>query len=358
MVVDPISLLISVVTFFSIYAIMALSLNLEYGVAGVPNFGKALFVSVGAYTAALLMTRLLPLLAGQAFVQPCGATLAEALQLRSQILRTMPVPALVYFAIALLVAAVVGAVMGWLFSAPALRLKEEWYLGLVLLVGSETIRIFVRSWDPLICGSNGISGIGQPFAWLPDARTRALAFALLSAAVAALCWWLAHRITHSPYGRLLKAVRENEVAAATLGKNVPRARGSVMMIGSAMAAVAGVLFVMNTGFASANDYTVALTLDVWVMIVLGGLGNMRGALIGALIVTLIDRFTSIFAIRLDMMGFDFEFSYLKGIAFGVLVLLMLRFRPEGLLPERLRTTFAHKYAEGQETGGSHGKVAP
>lgn len=352
MVVDPIALTISVVTFFSIYAIMALSLNLEYGVAGVPNFGKALFVSVGAYTAALLMTRVLPLLAGQSFVQPCGATLAEALQVRTQILRTMPIPTLAYFALALVVAALVGAAVGWLFSAPALRLKEEWYLALVLLVGAETIRIFVRSWDPLICGSNGISGIGQPFAWLPDARTRAFAFALLCSVIAAVCWWFAHRFTHSPWGRLLKAVRENEVAAATLGKDVPRARGAVMMIGSAMAAVAGVLFVMNTGFASANDYTVALTLDVWVMIVLGGLGNMRGALIGALIVTLVDRFTSIYAIRLDMMGFDFEFSYIKGIVFGVLVLLMLRFRPQGLAPERLHTTLAHKYAEGQ---GDHAR---
>lgn len=344
MVVDPVAMLISMATFFGIYAIMAISLNLEYGVAGVPNFGKALFVSVGAYVAAMMMTRVLPLLAGRSVVNPCGATLGEALQLRTEILKTMPMPALGNFALTLLVAAAVSAVVGWLFAAPALRLKQEWYLALVLLVGAETIRIFVRSWDPLICASNGISGIGSPFAWLPDARSRAIAFAALCLAIAALAYWYSQRLVRSPYGRLLKGVRENELAASTLGKSVPRARGSVMMIGSALAAVAGVLFVINTGFASANDFTVALTLDVWVMIVLGGLGNMRGALLGALIVTLIDRFTSVYAIRLDMMGFDFEFSYIKGIVFGLLVLLMLRYRPQGLLPEPTRTTTAHEYA--------------
>lgn len=341
MIFDPVATIIALVTFFSISAIMALSLNLEYGVAGVPNFGKALFVSLGAYTAGVMMTRVMPLLAGSEVIIPCGNTLAPALQLRSQILRTLPAVALGNFVLTLLVAALVGAVFGYLFSWPALRLKQEWFLALVLLVAGETVRIVVRSWEPLICGSNGLSGIGQPFAFLPDVRSKSLAFAALTLTLALLAFWYSRRLTHSPFGRLLKSVRENEVAASSLGKSVARVRGQVMMIGSAMAAVAGVLFVMNSGFASSNDYNVALTLDVWVMIVLGGLGNNRGALLGAAIVTLLDRITGIAAIQLNMMGSQFEFNYARAIIFGIIVLIMLRYRPQGLWPEALRTTLAH-----------------
>ena len=145
----------------------------------------------------------------------------------------------------------------------------------------------------------------------------------------------------SPYGRLLKAVRENDQVAASLGKSIPRIRGKVMFVGSALAALAGVLFAVNVGFVSANDYTVALTLDVWVMVVLGGLGNNRGALLGALLITLLDRITAVTAIQLNMLGLVWEFNYVRYILFGLILLWMLRYRPQGLLPEPARTTLAH-----------------
>lgn len=344
MIFDPVATLIALLTFFGISAIIALSLNLEYGLTGVPNFGKALFVSVGAYTAGVTYTRLLPLLAGREAVSPCGGTLGEALQLRSEIMRTLPAAALGNFLLTLVIAALVGGVVGFIFSYPALRLKDEWYLALVLMVAAETVRTIVRSWNPLICGSNGLSGIAQPFAWLPGVQLRAAVFAAFVLLLAGLVFWYVERLTRSPYGRMIKAVRENDEVAAALGKPVARVRGQVMFIGSAIAALAGVLFVAHSGYASANDYAVALTLDAWVMVVLGGLGNNRGAILGALIVTVLDRITSVAAIRLDMLGFQFEFNYVRSILFGLIVLLMLRYRPQGLLPEPLRTTRAYKYA--------------
>src|SRR4029453_14302313 len=103
----------------------------------------------------------------------------------------------------------------------------------------------------------------------------------------------------------------------------------------------------NTGYASANDYSVGLTLDVWVMVVLGGLGNQRGALLGALIITLLDRLTAVLAIRLDMLGLEWEFNYARYILFGAILLLMLRYRPQGLIPEPARTTVAHELLAGK-----------
>lgn len=345
MQIDLIATAIALLTFFAISGLMAISLNLEYGLAGIPNFGKALFVSLGAYTAGWTYTRLLPRLHGVDALDPCGLTLGQALQMRSEILRTFPLEAMGNFAITLLIAALLGGAIGWLASYPALRLKEEWYLALVLLVGGEILRIVVRGYEPLICGTNGLSGIAQPFAWMGtltgSPRVASLCFLGLALLLLVIAYVYAERLVRSPFGRLLKAVRENPDVAQELGKNVPRIRAGVMFIGSAMAAVAGVLFAVNLGFVSTNDYAVALTLDVWVMVVLGGIGNNRGALLGAAIVTLLDRVTAITAIRLDMLGSEFEFNYVRFILFGVILLLMLRYRREGLLPEPVSTTGAH-----------------
>lgn len=346
MTIDLGATAIALATIFGIYAIMALSLNLEYGLGGIPNFGQALFVAVGAYTAGVTYTRLLPLLAGRDIIYPCGSGLGQALALRTEIMRTLPVAALANFGLTLLIAAVLGGLLGFLLSYPALRLKDEWFLGLVLLAASEVVRIVVRGAEPVICAHNGIAGISQPLAWLPvGPQGRSAAFAGLVLLAALLCYLFTQRLVRSPFGRVVKAMRENSAVAGSLGKRMVRVRAATMIVGSAMAAIAGVFFVTNVGFASVNDYGVALTLDIWVMIVLGGLGNMRGALLGALLVTVLDRVTAVAAIQLNMLGSDIEFNYVRYILFAVILLLMLRYRRQGLLPEPLRTTRAQEVLE-------------
>ncbi|MBZ0294974.1 MAG: branched-chain amino acid ABC transporter permease [Anaerolineae bacterium] len=343
---DLVATVIALLTFFGISALMALSLNLEYGVAGVPNFGQALFVSIGAYTAGVTYTRLLPLLAGRDVLNPCGSDMGLALQLRTDILRSSPAIGLANFVITLFIAGVIGGIVGYLASYVMLRLKQEWFLALVLLVGGEIVRIVVRGYDPVICATNGVSGIGQPFNWIGEPRTASILFMLLVLAFVAAAYVYCERLVRSPYGRLLKAVRENDQVTLGLGKPITRIRAQVMFIGSVIAALSGVFFAVNLGFVNTNDYVVTLTLDVWVMVVLGGLGNNRGALLGALLITVLDRVTAISAIQLNMMGSDFEFNYLRFILFGVILLLMLRFRPQGLLPEPQQTTEAHDFLAG------------
>lgn len=351
--IDAGATLIALLTFFGIYGLISLSLNLEYGVAGIPNFGKALFVSIGAYTAGMTYTRLLPLLAGQEAISPCGTTLSMALQLRTTIMRDLPATGFVNFALTIAIAMAVGAVVGYLMSYAALRLKQEWFLALVLLVGGEIVRVVVRGYDPIICASNGVSGIAQPFFFIRDARANSVLFMALILTFLLIAFIYTERLIRSPYGRLLRAVRENDMISQAMGKNVAQIRAGVMAIGSAIAAAAGVLFAMNVGFVSTNDYDVALTLDIWVMVVLGGLGNPRGALIGALMITLLDRFTGIAAIQLNRTGISLEFNYFRYILLGVILLLMLRFRPRGLLPERRDATHAYQTLEtraGNATG--------
>jgi len=338
---DLVATIIALLTFFGIAAIMALSLNLEYGLAGIPNFGKALFVSIGAYTAGITYTRLLPLLAGKAFIDPCGDTLPQALALRTGIIQSSPGIAFVNLALTILIAALIGGVAGFLTSYIALRVKEEWYLGLVLLVGSEVIRIVVRGYDPIICGINGLSGLLQPFGSISNPTLASTGFAALVVVIALAVYIYAERLVRSPYGRLLKAMRENDHVVLGLGKHVPRLRAQVMFIGSMLAALAGVLFAVNLGFVSTNDYGVSFTLDVWVMVVLGGVGNNRGALFGALVVTILNRVTAILSIWLNSAGSRLEFNYARYIVFALILLWVLRYRRQGLLPERAETTVAH-----------------
>ena len=340
--IDLVGTTIALLTFFGISALMALSLNLEYGVAGVPNFGQVLFVSIGAYVAGMTYTRLLPLLAGQSFIEPCGSTLAQAVQLRTGIMQTLPAVGLLNFVVTLVISALVGGAVGYGISHIMLRLKQEWFLALVLLVGGEILRIVVQGYAPIACASSGLSGIAQPFSFLGDARSSSFAFMLLILVIAALAFFYCERLIRSPYGRLLKAIRENDPVARSLGKNVTRVRAQVMLIGSVIAAIAGVLFALNEGFVSTNDYVVGLTLEVWVMVVLGGLGSSRGALLGALLITILNRVTAIVALQLNMLGTDLEFNYFRYILLGVILLLMLLYRPKGLLPERAQTTDAHQ----------------
>jgi branched-chain amino acid transport system permease protein len=347
--IDLIATIIALLTIFGISALMTLSLNLEYGVAGVPNFGQVLFVSIGAYTAGLTYTRLLPLLADQPLVNSCDASLAQAVQLRTTIMQTMPGVGLANFVITIMISALVGGLVGYAVSYVTLRLKQEWFLALVLLVGGEILRIVVRGYEPITCGSNGLPGIAQPFSWIADTRLSAVAYMIMVLVLVALVYLYTDRLIRSPYGRLLKAMRENEQVTRSLGKNVTRIRAQVMLIGSAIAAVAGVLFALSVGFVSTNDYVVGLTLEVWVMVVLGGLGNSKGALFGALLITIINRVTAILAIQLNMSGIDIEFNYFRYILLGAILLLMLLYRPKGLLPEPTRTTNAHDLlAENQD----------
>ena len=97
---------------------------------------------------------------------------------------------------------------------------------------------------------------------------------LLALVLAFIAYLYSQRLTHSPYGRMLKGLRENEEVTRGLGKGISLARAQIMLIGSAIAAVGGVLFALNTGFVNTNDYVVTLTLDVWVMVVLGGIGTI------------------------------------------------------------------------------------
>ncbi len=348
MAFDFIGLLISVGTVYGIFSLLSLSLNLEYGYGGQPNFGQVLFYGLGAFSAGLVSATLLPLLAGRAIGSVCSAA---ALVAREAVSASNPVLSLSTWTIAIIVATLVASVFGFLASYPALRVKEEWYLSMILLVGAEMFRVIVRNTPQFGCGYNGLAGLSNPFGWISSSSNSPLlvdistgVYAVVILGFAALSYLGAQRFGNSPYGRLLKSVRDDRVLSEALGKNVRRVREQIMIIGSAMAGLAGALYVFYIGVAIADDYISSVTFTIWVMIVLGGIANNRGALVGTIVLIGLQRGTQILALLLQQASIAIDSNlllYLDYMVQAAILLLLILYRPKGLIPEGAVKTVAY-----------------
>jgi branched-chain amino acid transport system permease protein len=279
--------------FVGIFGIVALSLNLEFGFAGLANFGKVAFFLVGAYTYAVL----------------------------SQI----GVP----FYLCLIAGALTSALFGLLISLPALRLRAD-YLAIAILAFGEILRLIVKA-ERWIAGgvwginvSPAISLAGASFEVDVLVNIGLVYFCLL------ICFLVAQLLANSPYGRVMRAIREDEVAAEALGKDRAKYKAQVLMIGSAMAGVAGGLYAQYLQFIDPYMFMPMITFTVWMMVILGGPANNWGALLGAGLVELFARGANL---AKDYLTLPVDPGNLQYILFGVLIILVLLYRPGGLLKE-------------------------
>jgi branched-chain amino acid transport system permease protein len=280
--------------FVGIFGIVALSLNLEFGFAGLANFGKVAFFLVGAYTYAVL----------------------------SQI----GVP----FYLCLIAGALTSALFGLLISLPALRLRTD-YLAIAILAFGEILRLVVKAEHWIAGGvwginvSPAISLAGASFVVDVLVNIGLVYFCLF------ICFLVAQLLANSPYGRVMRAIREDEVAAEALGKDRAKYKAQVLMIGSAMAGVAGGLYAQYLQFIDPYMFMPMITFTVWMMVILGGPANNWGALLGAGLVELFAKGANIIATKYPNLPVDP--GNLQYILFGVLIILVLLYRPGGLLKE-------------------------
>lgn len=327
---------------YGIFLILALSFNLEYGYAGQPNLGKVFFYSVGAYVSGVLTTHALWALAGA----PAGIPFfqAQAAVVRLDYARANPGAIVGLFVASLVASGLVGAAVGYLASYPALRLRGD-FLAIVLIAVGEAGRVFGRNYMPLAGGVFGLPGVPNPFVWLPPKVDYAV-YAVLVLALAFGLYLFSLRLSNSPLGRMLKSIRDDELAASVYGKDAPRAKGQVLAIGSGMAAVAGCLYVFYIQQVYADDFIPLISFAAVTMVILGGVANHRGTVVGAAFMTLVDLVTR--PVFLALLGVDwrpgFDTNYLRYLATGVIVVLVLMFRPNGLLPERPVETAAVRVA--------------
>ena len=287
----PLSYILDLLVFIGIFGIVSLSLNLEYGFAGLANFGKVAFFLIGAYTYALL----------------------------SQI----GVP----FYLCLIAGALISAIFGLLISLPALRLRAD-YLAIAVLAFGEILRLVVRAEN--IGGWRGMVHISPVFSWMGSSLIYRLENIGLVYFCLLICFIAAQLLANSPYGRAMRAIREDEVAAEALGKNRARYKAQVLMLGSAMAGVGGGLYAQYLQCLIPGMFMPMITFTVWIMVLLGGPANNWGALLGAGLVELFDRGANM---AKDYLTLPIDPSNLQYILFGALIIFVLLYRPQGLLKE-------------------------
>ncbi|ABU81912.1 branched-chain amino acid ABC transporter permease [Ignicoccus hospitalis] len=305
---------IDVIFFIAFYAIAALSLNLEYGYTGLNNFGQVAFIAVGAYTAGVLSS---------AFHLP--------------------------FVYCLLAAALAGGLLGAFVAVPTVKLRED-YLGMATIIIGEMIRILLRNTptESVWGGVFGLRGINPVFAYIKDPLARQGAFVLLTLSLLALTYWLVDKWGNSPLGRVLKSIRDDELASKSVGKFTYRYKLITMFVGSALAGVAGALYAFYFLYLNPDVFMPLITFMIWIMVIMGGVANNYGVVVGSAIVILINRLTQI---AKDYINLPIEPNYFQAMMVGILIIVFLMFRPQGLVVEKVVRTPAWSVLKRAEEEG-------
>lgn len=277
---------LEVLTMAVLYAILATALNITVGLTGVLVLGFIGFYAVGAYTTGMLTAKF----------ALCG------------------------FWPALPLSGLAAMICGILLGIPALRLKGD-YLAVVTLGFGEIVRIFLNNLNQLTGGPNGILGIKRPSFGLftLDHPREFYWFAL---AVLVLVVLIVSRLVDSRYGRAWVAIRENEMAAGALGIDVFRKHLLSFSLSAFFGGIAGSLFAVKQGFISPDSFTFFESVLVLCMVVLGGIGNVVGAVTGALLLIILPEILR-------------DFAFYRMLVFGAVMVAFMVFRPQGLVGSRV-----------------------
>ena len=337
--------LFELLTQIGIFAAMALGLNVVVGMAGLLDLGYAAFFAMGAYTWAIFGS-------GQASEFMSGS---------------FPLAGWPYFYILCALAVITAALTGTLIGLPALRLRGD-YLAVVPLGLGQVVRVLANNLDRPVNITNGPQGITPverpPIPWLlslldwlgleaTPALGYALFFYLLVLAVMGAVVLINVRLDRSRFGRAWVAIREDEIAARAAGISLLRTKLQAFATGAAFSGIMGAIFAAKQLFVSPESFTLLQSITILAMVILGGMGSIRGAIIGAAAVTLLNiellKSFSDFLVHLrqtayvlDLGLIEFNFANLSDqvepakyerMIFGIILVLMMIFRPAGLIPE-------------------------
>lgn len=335
-------LLTTMIVYVGTAMIASWGLNLQLGETNVLNFGFIIFEAVGAYTTGLLT--LGPDTANGGFQQYFAGT-------------QLPFP------LPWLAAMAAGAVLGFLVGLLALRRLRGDYEAVVMLVVALVAYYAVSADSSLLNGATGLSLIPAPLTSLfggGPATSLSYRWFYVGVVVVAclLAFGVVHRITSSPLGRSLRAVRENEAVAMALGKNVVKLRMLVLVVGGAFGALAGALLVNWIAAWSPGSWTYPETFTLFAAIIVGGRANNAGVALGAVIVPGLIMEGVLF---LPTFGPAYLTAALQWILVGALIIGFMWFRPQGLIPERRRRFRAvadgpAPRAAGEAEGASRGSL--
>lgn len=289
-----------------IYGVACLGLNLQWGFAGLFNVGVVGFFVVGAYTMAI-------------FTGPPTPSYVGGF--------SMPVP------IGLLAAMVSAGLVALILGIPTLRLRED-YLAIATFGIAITLQLVATNFESLTGGTHGRVSIPRPLASVFPAGVQAnLFFLAMMLAIVAVLYWALQRMVRSPWGRVLRSIREDETAAVSLGKNAFAFRLQAFVMGSMLMGLSGALYASFIGFVSPDDALPTLTFQLWVMLIVGGSGNNKGALLGAVAVWGLWSGSGWFMSAVVPSELIARVSALQVVLIGLVLAAVLLLRPKGLIGE-------------------------
>jgi branched-chain amino acid transport system permease protein len=300
--------LLFLATIGGIYGLLALGLNLIWGGAGMVNLGLAGFFAVGAYASALATT-------------------------------TVGAPILAGWTLAL----IAGGAAGLVVTLSTTRLRED-YLAIVTLGFAEVVRLVAANEIWLTRGADGISGIPGPWkaALGPDFNA---VYLLIVCAAVAVVFFFVRRVDRSPYGRVLRAIRDDAQVAQVAGKPVLRFKAEAFALSAAIAGLAGALYGHFTSYIAPDLFLPLITVYIFLAVASGGTGRPAGALVGAyLLVALLESARFVVELIPDVTAV--QRAALKELLIAVALILVLRLMPAGILRERIPP------APRPQTGGS------
>lgn len=333
-----------IIPWIAAYAIIAISLNLEYGYLGIPNFGKLLSVSGGGFVAGFLPGLIMYYsynLTSMGYYY--GNSHASIVFYINSILVRSPLLSVGLLILTLVVAIALGAFLGLVSSYPALRLRED-YLGMTLLALGDILVVLGYNLDFPVGGSLGVF-IPSLFGFFTGTYNIDVTYVnyivdLFFIALAVGVYFFVRRMVNSPLGRVLRAIRDNDVLAQTFGKDIVAYRRNVMMIAGALAAIGGLILALNSQAVIATKYDrLNDTFYPWVMVIVGGAANNLGSVVGAAMFITFLRIIDIYKYTLQPFV-PFDPVWLSPILLSIALGLALFFRPEGIIKEKPTKTLS------------------
>ncbi len=280
----------------AIYGMIALALNLQLGHGGLINFGVVAYVGLGAYVYALITgTAGLPWVAGLA------------------------------------VAILAGVLAGYLSVTAFIDLRRE-YLAIVALALGELFRYIYTNEAWLTNGVQGIVGLDRPIKdiSLGLGISYEVTWGIICLVSLVIVYFLIERVAKSPFGRLLRAISSDEKVCESIGRDVGSVRKKTWILGSVIFSLAGAFFAIYTNSAFPDFFNIGMTFYVWTIVIVGGLGSGRGVMLASFIIVPFEEFTNYLIASTGM----YSLSSIRGVFYGIMIILVLRFKPQGLLGKK------------------------
>ena len=331
-VASPTSMLYKVLQMGAIYALLAVTMNLLNGFTGLFSLGQAGFMTLGAYTFAVLT---IPVNSKAGVYYLFGVT---------DVLKNVELP----WFVALIIAGAVSALFAFLIGMPMLRLKSD-YFAIATLGFAEVVRIVVAS-KPMNRITNGSMGLTK----IPGFSNFFVPFI-----VSGICIAIIALIMRSTYGRAFKAVRDDEIAAESMGINLSKTKLLSFVISSFFAGIGGALMTMFTGAVSSTTFTIAITYFILLIVVIGGMSSITGSVISAFIVIsarewwlrFLDQETYIGSFKVPLLRTGFRM-----VVFSVILMIVVLFFKNGLMGncelswDHFFSLFKRKKKDGEKDG--------